>query len=66
MGCKRFASKYTEDERIAALEYFDKQLSKIDLDNITAEEHDFMMDMMLTMYSNPLKNKLKTILGGME
>jgi len=25
-----------------------------------------MMQMMLTMYANPLKNKLKALLGGLE
>jgi hypothetical protein len=33
------------------------------VENITDEEHKFMEEMMLVMYSNPLKNKLRTILG---
>ena len=63
---RRFAGKYTESERAETINYFNKQLSKVDLADVTEEEHEFMMQMMLTMYANPLKNKLKTLLGGME
>ena len=63
---RRFAGKYTESERAETISYFNKQLSKVDLADVTEEEHEFMMQMMLTMYANPLKNKLKTLLGGME
>lgn len=63
---QRFAGKYTESERLETINYFNKQLSKVDLADVTEEEHEFMMQMMLTMYANPLKNKLKTLLGGME
>lgn len=63
---KRFAAKYTEAQRDEAQEYFNRQLDKIDVADVTAEERGFMMEMMLVMYANPLKNKLKTILGGME
>ena len=48
------------------IDYLNAQLDKVELDNITKEEHDYMLEMMLIMYSNPLKNKLKTLLGGME
>lgn len=63
---KRFVSKYTESEQKEVMEYFEKQLGKVDLENITDDERDFMFRLMLTMYANPLKNKLKTIFGGME
>ena len=63
---RRFAGKYTESERLETINYFNKQLSKVDLTDVTEDEHEFMMQMMLTMYANPLKNKLKTLLGGME
>lgn len=59
----RFARKYTEEQKAETLEYFNKQLDKVDAEDITSEEREFMMNMMLTMYSNPLKNKLRTILG---
>ena len=65
-GIKRFAGKYSELERQEVEDYFHNQLDKVDVENVTEEERKFMLDMMLTMYSNPLKNKLKTILGGME
>lgn len=63
---KRFAGKYTEEQRRVVVDYLNAQLDKVELDNITKEEHDYMLEMMLIMYSNPLKNKLKTLLGGME
>ncbi len=65
-GTTRFSGKYTELERKETEEYFENQLNKVDVENVTVEERKFMLGMMLTMYANPLKNKLKTILGGME
>lgn len=62
-GGTRFAAKYTEQQKMNFDEYVDGQLSKIDLDDTTVEEHQYMVELMLTMYSNPLKNKLITILG---
>lgn len=64
--CDRFAKKYTPEQRIEAETYFNNQLNKVDIDDVTDEERDYMLEMMLVMYANPLKNKLKTILGGME
>ena len=60
----RFARKYTPEQKTEIEEYFNKQLSKTDVPDLTDEERDYMLEMMLVMYSNPLKNKLKTILGG--
>lgn len=62
----RFSNKYTPQQREEAEQYFHGQLSKIDVEDVTKEEQEFLMEMMLTMYANPLKNKLRTILGGME
>ncbi|MDE6683205.1 MAG: 1-acyl-sn-glycerol-3-phosphate acyltransferase, partial [Muribaculaceae bacterium] len=61
---KRFARKYSEEQRHEVEEYFNRQLNKVELDDVTEEERKYMMEMMLVMYSNPLKNKLKTLLGG--
>ncbi|MBD5305465.1 MAG: acyltransferase [Bacteroides sp.] len=61
----RFKEKYTEEQRVETENYFNSQLDKIDIDDVTSEERAYMMEMMLVMYANPLKNKLKTILGGM-
>ena len=65
-GGNRFARKYTDAERDAVENYMNSQLDKIDLPDITTEEREYLRTMMLTMYANPLKNKLKTILGGIE
>lgn len=64
--CSRFCRKYTPEQRAEAEEYFNTQLNKVDVPDVTEEERQFMLEMMLTMYANPLKNKLKTILGGIE
>lgn len=61
---KRFARKYTGEQRQEVEEYFNRQLNKVDLKDVTEEERAYMLEMMLVMYSNPLKNKLKTLLGG--
>lgn len=60
----RFARKYSAQQRAEIEEYFNRQLNKVELDDVTDEEREYMMEMMLVMYSNPLKNKLKTLLGG--
>lgn len=65
-GGNRFARKYTDAERDAVENYMNSQLDKIDLPDITTEEREYLRTMMLTMYANPLKNKLKTILRGIE
>lgn len=62
-GNERFAAKYTARQKADFNQYIASQLEKIGLDNITVEEHQYMVELMLTMYSNPLKNKLITILG---
>lgn len=61
---KRFERKYTPEQKQEVVEYFNRQLNKVELENVTDEERRFMLEMMLVMYSNPLKNKLKTLLGG--
>lgn len=62
----RFASRYTDEQRRETEDYIDSQLSKVQVENLTDEEREYMRQMMLTMYANPLKNKLKAILGGIE
>ena len=63
---ERFARKYDEATKKKFSDYFRERIEKVDLPDLTEEEHGFLLTMMLTMYSNPLKNKLKAILGGME
>lgn len=60
----RFETYYTPRRKEEVINYFNSQLDKVDLPDITEEEREYMMTMMLTMYANPLKNKLHTILGG--
>lgn len=60
----RFSAYYTPERKAEVMDYFNAQLDKVDLPDITVEERQFMLTMMLTMYANPLKNKLSTILGG--
>lgn len=62
----RFAGKYTPEQKRETEEYFERQLNKVDVTDVTPAERDFMLEMMLVMYANPLKNKLRTLLGGME
>ncbi len=62
----RFSRKYTLEKKEEVMAYFNSQLDKVDLTDVTPEEREFMWEMMLTMYANPLKNKLKSLLGGME
>lgn len=63
---KRFAARYTDEQRRETEEYIDSQLAKVQVENLTDDEREFMRQMMLTMYANPLKNKLRAILGGIE
>ncbi|MBD5212084.1 MAG: acyltransferase [Bacteroidales bacterium] len=63
---RRFARKYDETIKQNFLDYVHSQISKIDVPELTAEENDFLVEKMLTMYANPLKNKLKALLGGIE
>ena len=62
----RFSRKYTPEKKEEIVAYFNSQLDKVDLTDVTPDERRFMWEMMLTMYANPLKNKLKSLLGGME
>lgn len=63
---RRFSRKYTPEKKEEIMAYFNRQLDKVDLPDITSEERDYMREMILTMYSNPLRNKLRSLLGGME
>lgn len=63
---ERFVRKYSTEQKNKFCDYVDAQVAKIDVPGITVEEHDFLIEKMLTMYANPLKNKLRALLGGME
>lgn len=57
-GTDTYAGHYTPDDLGAFDAYIAAQLRRVDVPDITAEEHEFMMHMMLTMYANPVKNQL--------
>ena len=63
---ERFQRKYTPEKKEEVISYFNRQLDKVDLPEITPEEREYMWQMMLTMYANPLKNKLRALLGTTE
>ena len=57
-GGKRFADRYTAEDVEQFDRYIAAQLERVNVENITDEERAYMRTMMLTMYANPLKNKL--------
>jgi hypothetical protein len=59
--CSKFADKYTQDDIASFNSYIEAQLGKVDVDNITDDEHKYMRQMLLTMYSNPVKNQLAAL-----
>lgn len=59
----RFASRYDENIKREVIDYFNTQLDKVDIKDISADDRQFMMERMYVMYANPLKNKLRTIIG---
>ncbi len=56
-GSSEFAAHYTPEDVRTFDEYIAGQLAKVDVENITPEEMQYMRGMMLTMYANPLKNQ---------
>lgn len=46
--------------------YIESQLDKVDLPDIGADDRAYMREMMLTMYSNPLKNKFAATVKSSE
>lgn len=62
----RFKSKYTKKEYDDFNDYIHSQMTRMDVEDMNDEEYDFVYHLLLTMYANPLKNKLRAILGGTE
>ena len=57
---QQFADKYTAEEVAKFDAYIEQQLAKNnDIPNLTQEDVQYMRQMILTMYANPLKNKIK-------
>lgn len=63
---KRFANKYTEEEYTEFMRYVDAQIDRMEVADMTDEEREYVRTLLLTMYANPLKNKLRALLGGSE
>ncbi|MDE5978604.1 MAG: acyltransferase, partial [Muribaculaceae bacterium] len=59
-GTTEYADRYTPEQARSYEEYFNAQLDKVRLDDVTAEEREFMLTAMLKMYANPLRNQLKS------
>ncbi|MBD5226417.1 MAG: acyltransferase [Bacteroidales bacterium] len=60
-GTTEFSDRYTETDVRDFDAYLNSQLDKVDLPDITAEERGFMFDSILTMYANPLRNKIHAL-----
>lgn len=48
------------------MEYIESQIERMEVDDMTDEEREYVRTLILTMYANPLKNKLRALLGGSE
>lgn len=55
-GNQEYATHYTQENKIRFENYLVGQLAKIDLPN---KDDEYLMERMLTMYANPLRNWLK-------
>ncbi|MDE6179460.1 MAG: acyltransferase, partial [Duncaniella sp.] len=53
-----YTDRYDEAEKEKVKAYIEGQLNKVDVPDITPQERNFMRTYMLTMYANPLRNKL--------
>ena len=50
----KYADRFTKEEQDKAITYLNGQLAKIDIPN---KDEEFLWQMLLTMYSNPVANK---------
>lgn len=57
-GTSEFSARYTPRQAAQYEAYFNGQLDKVKLEDITPEEREFMLGAMLKMYANPLRNKI--------
>lgn len=61
---EEFASRYTTSEVDDFNRYIGRQLAKVDVPELTEDDMAYLRHMMLTMYANPLKNKLHAEAAG--
>lgn len=57
-GSDTFAEHYTAEERTTFTEYVNQRVALVDLKN---KDEDFLRERILTMYANPLRNKLAAL-----
>lgn len=53
----KYKSQYTAEDVASVDEYANRQLAKVDVPDVTEEEHEYMRIMLLNMYANPVHNK---------
>lgn len=56
---QEYEAMYTAEEKSAFEVYVNTQLDKVKLPDISTLDREFMHEMMLQMYANPLRNKLQ-------
>lgn len=57
-GDHRFESEYSAAQVADFEQYVESQLDKVELPDVSTLDRAFMKERMLTMYANPLKNKI--------
>jgi len=58
-GTRQFADRYSSADVEEFDRYIDRQLEKVRIDDLSDDDRQYMRHMMITMYANPLINKLK-------
>ncbi len=58
-GTDRYSDCYTEADVKSFDEYIERQLAKVEVEDINDDERTFMRHTMLSMYANPLKNQIE-------
>ena len=54
----KWADRYTRQEVVDFNNYLHAQILKVDIPELSEDDTQFLYEMMLTMYANPLKNSL--------
>lgn len=54
----RFTNCYTDEDERNFNDYINRQLDRVEVEDVTDEERAYMRKMILTMYANPLTNQL--------
>lgn len=60
-NCDRFKGEYTGDDVEKFDNYLNQQLNKVEIKDVTTTEREYMKEVMLNMYANPLRNKIKSL-----